>query len=488
MAPHNTQLYINGKFVPSSSGETFEVRNPYSGEVVGLAASASSADCKAAIAAASRAFKTWQYVPAEERIAILAKATQLLATDKYRDKILQGNQEETASVAYWAMVDWFGALSIMKEETNVAEHLKKSVQPSAIPGGEVTVQRRPMGVIFGIAPWNGPFALAIRAVAIAIACGNTAVLKGSEATPKTQGIVAELFHEAGLPAGVLNVLSFSRENAPALTAEVIAHPAVRHINFTGSDRVGKIIAVEAGKHLKPCVLELGGKSPAVVLNDANVEEAARCIVSSSMSHSGQVCIASSRVIVQSQVADKLLAVIKGIVSSLKAGDVVHDSSVQMGPLFTEASAENALAMVKDAQANGAELVIGDVTRKGAVIQPHVLKNVKPGTWLWDREVFGPVLSFAVVETVDEAVELANSTDYSLSASLWTNNTSLAPEIASKIYSGYVNINGPTLHSEPIACLVGLGGSSGYGTFDVEHFTNRRVIVTHPYGRQLPLVQ
>jgi len=146
MAPL-AQLFIDGKFVPSSNGETFEVRNPYSGNIVGLAASATSADCKAAIEAASKAFKTWEHVPVEEKLAIIAKATELLASDKYRAKILQGNQEETASVAYWAMVDWFGALSILKDETQVAEHLKKTVYPSSVPGAEVIVQRRAMGVM-----------------------------------------------------------------------------------------------------------------------------------------------------------------------------------------------------------------------------------------------------------------------------------------------------------------------------------------------------
>ncbi|KAF4617005.1 hypothetical protein D9613_008508 [Agrocybe pediades] len=224
-----------------------------------------------------------------------------------------------------------------------------------------------------------------------------------------------------------------------------------------------------------------------VLNDANVSEAARCIVSASMTHSGQVCMATSRVIVQSGIADKLIGAIKDIVQPFKAGDVQTAQSVQMGALFSEASADNAISMVKDAQANGAEVILGDLNKNGAVIQPHLVKNVAPGMRLWDREVFGPVLSIATFETVDEAVSLANASDYSLSASVYSADVWAAKKIASRIRSGYTNINGPSIHSESIDGLVGLGGASGYGRFNIESFTHKTVIVIHPAERKLPLV-
>ncbi|KDR72513.1 hypothetical protein GALMADRAFT_252630 [Galerina marginata CBS 339.88] len=486
--PPLTQLYINGRFVPSSTGETFEVRNPYSGEVVGLSSSASSADCKAAIDAASEAFKTWEHSTLNQRRDILLKAADLIQSDKYRTKVGQSIQEETAAATYWGNFNWALTSNFLRTQAGTIDQLRGEIYPSgSVPGAQVITQRRAMGVIFGVAPWNAPFVLSLRAIVVPILCGNTTVLKSSEYSPRSQSIVVELFEEAGLPAGVVNFISMSQESAPTLTAEIIAHPAVRCINFTGSDRVGKIIAMEAAKYLKPCVLELGGKAPAIVLNDANISEAAKAIVSSSMSHSGQICMATARVIVQSGVADRLISEVKSLSKNLHAGDVLNDESVALGALFTEGSAKNAISVIKDAQANGAELILGDVVSKGAVLQPHLLRNVKPGMQLWDRETFAPVLVFAVFETIDEAVEMANASDYSLSASLWSGDVYAAQSIAARVHSGYININGPTVHSEPSDGLVGLGGASGYGRFHIEDFTDKRVIICHPVGRKLPLV-
>jgi acyl-CoA reductase-like NAD-dependent aldehyde dehydrogenase len=423
-----------------------------------------------------------------ERRDVLLKAAELILLDKYRTKIADAVQEETAAGKLWATFTSVPQANFLRTQAGTVDQLRGEIFPSgSVPGAQVIAQRRAMGVVFGIAPWNAPFALSVRAVAVPILCGNTTILKSSEFSPRSQSIVVELFEEAGLPPGVLNFISMSRENAPALTAEIIAHPAVRCINFTGSDRVGKIIAMEAAKYLKPCVLELGGKAPAIVLDDANIHEAAKAIVSSSMSYSGQICMATARVIVQSGVADKLISEVKELVKSLRAGDVQNDQGVALGALFTEASAKSAIDTVKDAQANGAELILGDASNKGGVVQPHLVKNVKPGMRLWDRETFAPVLSFAVVETIDEAIDMANASDYSLTASLWSGDLYAAQSIAARIHSGYANINGPTVHSEPTDGLVGLGGASGYGRFHIESFTHKRVIVTHPAGRKLPLV-
>ncbi|KAF8869639.1 Aldehyde/histidinol dehydrogenase [Gymnopilus junonius] len=488
MSPPLTQLYINGQWVPSSTGDTFKVHNPYSGDVVGLSSSASSDDCKTAIKAASEAFKTWRHTPLTLRRDIFLKAAEIIQSEKYKNKIMQSVAEETAAAAYWGVYNSMHPVNFLRTQAGSLSLLNGEMYPSGnVPGAQVITRRRPMGVVFAIAPWNAPVALSLRAIAVPILCGNAVILKSSEFSPRSQSVVAELFEEAGLPAGVLNFLSMSPKTTPSLTAEIIANPFVKCINFTGSDRVGKIIATEAAKHLKPCVLELGGKSPVIVLNDANVEEAARVIVSSSMSHSGQICMASTRVIAQSGVTDKLISQVKEIAGSLRAGDVQNDKGVSLGALFTEASANNAISAVKDALENGAELILGDVSNRKAVVQPHLLKNVKPGTRLWDKETFAPVLSFAVVDTIDEAVDLANASEYSLSAALWSNDIWSAQDIATRINSGYTNINGPTVHSEASDGLIGLGGPSGYGRFHLESFTHKCVTVIHPLGRKLPLV-
>ncbi|KAF9476799.1 aldehyde dehydrogenase [Pholiota conissans] len=481
-----TQLYINGNYVPSSSGETFEVLNPFSGQVVGKAASASSADGKAAVDAAAKAFKTWEYSSHNDRRDVLLRAANLLESEKYRNKIVQCMAEEVAAPLYWSMFNVMGSANLLRTQAGVVERLKGEIFPSGtVPGAQVISQRRAMGVIFCIAPWNAPITLTVRAIASPLIAGNTLVLKPSESSPKSQSIIVELFEEAGLPAGVLNFLPMSREGAPALTAEIIGNLLVRNVNFTGSDRVGKIIAMEAAKHLKPCILELGGKAPAVVLNDANITEAAKGLVFGALANSGQICMSTERVIVQSGIAEQLISQVKGLCESIKAGDTTTDRTSQIGALFTESLAENVVGMIKEAQASGAEVILGDTNRKRSVLVPHLIRNVKPGMRVWDRESFGPVMVFAVVDTVDEAVDMANSSEYSLCASLWTSDVFAGQAIAFRIRAGCTSINGPTLHSEPADGLVGLGGASGYGRFHIENFTDRRSIIVHPPGRKYP---
>ncbi|KAJ7484397.1 Aldehyde/histidinol dehydrogenase [Mycena latifolia] len=489
MAPF-TPLFIDGQQVSASDNATFEVYNTSAGAAVGTSASASSADCVAAVEAAGRAFKSWEKTTPYARRDIFLKAAALLGSDRWRDLVTQTTREETACTHAWAAIAAASGVSVILTIASFANDLTgKTFTSASIPGMQCVMEQRAMGVIFGIAPWNAPFGLTIRAIAMPIMCGNTVVVKSSEYSPRTQALAVQLFHEAGLPNGVVNYLSMSRESSPALTAEIIAHPLVRKINFTGSDRVGRIIATEAAKHLKPTVLELGGKAPAVVLNDASIHDAANAIVYGAMMHSGQICMSTERVIVQSGAAEALIAQIKSLAASLTAGDLKNDpTNVKLGPLFSEASAENVISMITEAQAAGAEVLLGDLGRQGAVVRPHLVKGLQPGMRLWDRESFGPVIAFAVVDTPEEAVELANASDYSLTSSLWTSDMYMAQRIAPLIRAGYVNVNGPTVHTEPLVSLVGLGGSSGYGHFGIDDFTDKRVIATHPLGRQFPFLQ
>ncbi|KAJ6532750.1 Aldehyde/histidinol dehydrogenase [Mycena vulgaris] len=487
--PPFTPLFIDGQEVPASDNATFEVYNTSVRAVVGTSASASSADCIAAVEAAGRAFKNWEQTTPYARRDIFLKAADLLCTDRWRDLIMQTTLEETGCTPAWA-AGYVASLPVIRTIASFANDLTgKTFMSATVPGLQCVMEQRAMGVVFGIAPWNAPFALTIRAIAVPLICGNTVVVKSSEYSPRTQALAVQLFHEAGLPNGVVNYISMSRESSPALTAEIIAHPLVRKINFTGSDRVGRIIATEAAKHLKPTVLELGGKAPAVVLDDASIPDAANAIVFGAMLHSGQICMSTERVIVQRGAAEALIAQVKSLAASLTAGDLKADpKSAKLGPLFSEGSAENVVSMIAEAQAAGAEVLLGDLGRQGAVVRPHLVKGVKPGMRLWERESFGPVIAFAVVDTPEEAVELANASDYSLSAALWTSDMYLAQRVALLIRAGYVNVNGPTFHSEPLVSAVGLGGASGYGHFGIDDFTDKRVIATHPLGRQFPFLQ
>lgn len=326
---------------------------------------------------------------------------------------------------------------------------------------------------------NAPVNLSFRAIAVPLVCGNTVVLKSSELSPRSQAIAFELLKEAGLPAGVLNYISIDRSDAPARTAEMIAHKAVRRINFTGSDRFGKILATEAAKYLKQCVFELGGKAPAIVCEDADLEEAAKAIVFGGMMHSGQICMATERVLVHKSIATKFSDRLVSIASKLIPGDTANDSSARLSALFTESSAANVINQLTQAEQQGAKVLLGDLQRKGSLVGPHVVSNVTPDMSLFVHESFGPVLAITEFETDEEAIALANDSDYSLMASLWTQNLHKAMKLAPELRAGSVQVNGATIHIEPTFGNAGLGGATGYGRFNVDSFTDSRMIVFHP---------
>lgn len=480
-----TPLLINGERRPASTGGTFEVRNPHTGALASTAASASSDDCRAAIEAAQRAFPAWEDTPTNTRRQILVRAIATLESEEWQKKAAASLRAEVAMPESQVIFNLRSAPNSLSGFTCVVNELKGETLPSVIPGGQVFVQRRALGVVYAVVPWNAPLPLMAMSVALPLICGNTVVVRPSEICPHASSLVLDALHDAGLPPGVVNLLPMSVQNTPSLTSEIIAHPAVRKIAFTGSDRVGRILAGEAAKHLKSCVFELGGKAPAVVLADADIEQASRAIVYGALLFSGQICMSTERVIVQRPVFEPLVAAIKRHIDTLTVGDPEQS---HLSSLFTGGSADNVLAMLKEAKEAGAEVLLGDMKKSGpALLKPHVVTGVKTDTRLWQRETFGPVLVVAPVDTVDEAVELANETDYSLAASLWTNDLYNAMNVSRRIRSGTVCINGSTIHVEGTIGISGLGGSSGYGRFNVENFTEKRVITLHPPKGSYPLL-
>ncbi|KAG6891624.1 hypothetical protein C0992_001309 [Termitomyces sp. T32_za158] len=425
---HLTPLFINGEL--KSSGPTFDVISPGSGLVVGQYISATAEDCKAAVDAAATAFETWQHSTIAERRAIFLKAAQLIDTDKYKDIVLQANHEETAPSDAWPALVWGVASPTLRQVSELVGDLKGQLLPSVTPGGQLEILRKPMGVILSVASWNAPLGLALRAVMIPIICGNTVVLKSSERSPRSQSIVFELFREAGLPSGVLNIISCSRKDAEARMTELIAHPAVRKITFTGSEKVGRSIAKVAAHYLKPCILELGGKAPVIVFDDANVSAAAESISVSALLNAGQICISAERVIVQAGIAPALINALLVMFQSFVG---------KVGPLIDEAAAERIVQLVKDAVKGGAEVLLGDMTRERTTVQPHLVQIPFKGSEtgkdidIWEKESFGPAV--IVVNTVDEAVQLANLSEYSLSAAIWTNDMRVAQDVSAQVRAG-----------------------------------------------------
>ncbi|KZT66782.1 ALDH-like protein [Daedalea quercina L-15889] len=455
-------LFIDGQEWPASSGASFEVRNPYSNEVVGLAAAATSEDVRDAIAAASRAFPAWEQTPPDARAVVVLKTVDILETAEYKEKLAARLRDELSAADALIQLDTRSSISFVREYAASIVELKGKTNPSRIPGAYIVVQRRGMGVILVIAPWNVPLSLTFRAVILPILCGNTVDLKSSEATPRSQALAVEILRKAGLPDGVLNFVCIAKAEAPARVAEMIAHPAVRKVNFTGGARVGKLIAMEAVRHLKPCVLELGGKAPVV-----------------SPAALGQICMSTERVIVLRSVAEQLSAAIQHQFSELKAGGPGHP----LGPLFSQMSPECVIGLVRDAKAAGAEILLGDGTREESIVQPHIITKVTRDMQLWHHEMFGPVVVLVEVDSIEEAIERANDSGYTLMASLWTENIHTAFEVAPHIRSGTININGQTVNSD--GRLVGLGGESGYGRFSVQEFTDARTLIFHLVKPQIP---
>ncbi|KAH9030341.1 aldehyde dehydrogenase [Lactarius pseudohatsudake] len=483
-----TPLLINGERRPASTGATFEVRNPHT----------------AAIEAAQRAFPAWEDTPSNTRRRILLRALATLESEEWQKKVAAPLRAEVAMPESHVLFNLRSAPAPLADFACLVNELKGETLPSIIPGGQVFIQRRALGVVYSVVPWNAPLPLMIISVALPLICGNTVVVRPSEVCPHSSSFIVDALHDAGLPAGVLNFLPMSAEETPSLTSEIIAHPAVRKIAFTGSDRVGRVLAGEAAKHLKPCVFELGGKAPAVVLADADIEQASRAIVSGALQFSGQICMSTERVIVQRPVLEPLVAAIKRNIDTLTVGDPEH---ANISSLFTDRSADNIIAMLKGAKEAGAEVLLGDLEKAGpALLKPHVLIGVKTETQLWQRETFGPVLVVAVVDTIDEAVDLANATEYSLAAAVWTNDLYNAMSVSRRLryglwfcllirlhwtrlgsfFLGSVSINGSTIHLEGAIGLTGLGGSSGYGRFNVDNFTDKRVITLHPPKSNYPL--
>ncbi|KAK0204226.1 aldehyde dehydrogenase domain-containing protein [Desarmillaria ectypa] len=472
----------------SSDNSIFEVRNPYTNAVVGTAASASSKDCQDAIESAARALETWQSTLLSDRREVFLKISQMLQTLEYKDKVIALFQAETGASLGAAVSNWHIACAFIHSIVSSYHEFRGEYFPSdALPGSQVTVQRRPIGVIFSVCPWNLPAALTALAVGYAILCGNTVVLKPSEYSPKSQALIVDLFHKAGLPSGVLNFLPMGKDVTPNLTAEIIAHPLVRKISFIGSESVGRIVAMEAAKLLKPCVLELGGNAPSIVFSDANIDTAAKALVYGAFSFAGQACISTERVLVQRDVSEALNSKICDLAKSIKAGEQSPDIPT-ISSLVHSKSAAAVIDMIREAQGAGAQVLVGDMQADDALVQPHIIFDVKPGMKLWECESFGPVLCITAFDTLEEAISLANNSKYSLTSSVWTSNMDTARQVSNQLRSGYTHINGPTSYVEPAYAVAAAGGgSSGYGRFDVNEFTYKHIIVTHPVQANYPVV-
>ncbi len=380
-----TKLLINGADAAAAGGATFDRIDPITGEVATRASAASVADGKAAVAAAAAAFPAWAALgPNARRKHLMAAAAKLREkSPEFASRIMA----ETGATEGWGHFNVAFAATMLEEAAAMTSQVTGEVIPSDYPGTLAMAIRQPAGVVLGIAPWNAPVILGVRAVALPLACGNTVVLKGSEICPATHRLIGDVFAEAGLPAGVLNVVTHAAKDASAVVEAMIAEPAVRRVNFTGSTRVGRLVAEMAARHLKPVVLELGGKAPLLVLDDADLDEAVKASAFGAFMHQGQICMATERIIVDTAVADDFVARFAKKAKSLAVGNP-HNGSFPIAACVDISTVKRVKELIDDAVSKGAVLAAGG-TGEGVFFPPTIVDKVTLGHAHLSRRIFWP---------------------------------------------------------------------------------------------------
>jgi vanillin dehydrogenase len=479
------QLLIGGTWRDASSGATHDVINSFTGDAVTTQAAAGVSDVYAAADAAYEAFPAWAALSPSERGDILIKAGELL-TERAPD-IAKAVSEETAGTFGWGMFNCGLAASMFAAAGQAAhEHMTHEVA-SGVPGLDSRAVRQPLGVCVGIAPWNAPVILGARAVIWPLAFGNTVVLKGSEQSPRVHGAIIQTLVDAGAPAGVVNYITNDPKDAAAVVGALIEHPHTAHINFTGSSKVGAIIATKAAPLLKRTLLELGGKAPLVVLDDADLDAAAAAASFGAFMHAGQICMSTERIVVDQAVQDDLVAKLAARADALTTGSP-FDEGTMVGPVVTQASSEHVSELITDAKDKGATIAAGG-TSDGVVHRPTVVTGVTPEMRIYGEESFGPVVTVVTVDGLDDAVRVANDTEYGLSAAVFGQDTDRALGVAARIESGICHVNGSTVHDEATAPFGGVK-ASGWGRFGsgqvAEEFTTLRWITVSTEERHYPI--
>ncbi len=478
-------MLINGLKVTAENNATFERRNPLDGTLATRAPAASAADAVMAVEAAAEAFKTWSQTGPNERRALLLKAADKL--EAKMPQFIDAVPAETGATGMWAGFNVMLAVGMIREAASLTTQVAGEVIPSDVAGLLAMGVRQAAGVVLGIAPWNAPIILAVRAIATPLACGNTVVLKGSENCPRTHGLIVEAFQEAGFPVGVVNYITNAPQDAGMVVDAMVAHPAVRRVNFTGSTRVGKIIALTCAKYLKPVVLELGGKAPLVILDDADLDDAVNAAAFGSFANSGQICMSTERIIVDQSIADTFVKKFADKAKNLPLGDPRKPEPVVLGSVIGMGTVAHCNGLIDDALAKGAKLLCGGKATD-TLMPATLLDYVTPAMRIYHEETFGPVKAIVRVKNTEEAIACANDNEYGLSAAVFGRDIARAYNVARQIDSGICHVNGPTVHDEAQMPFGGVKGS-GLGRFGgkagIAEFTDLRWITIQTQPRHYP---
>ncbi|KAI9726655.1 MAG: hypothetical protein M1834_008968 [Cirrosporium novae-zelandiae] len=457
-------LQINGEEVKTAT--SFPIVSPATKKKIWYSSSASVDDAIRATEAAQAAFPSWSRTKAAYRRDILLKAASLIESRK--EELIDYMRQETGAEDFFAR-NFNIPLSqeIVRDVAGrIAVAIAGSVPESAHNDTNAIVYKEPYGVILAIAPWNAPYILGIRSIVYALAAGNTCVLKGPELAPRCYWAIGSIFAEAGLPSGVLNVIIHRAEDAAEVTNALIAHPAIRKVNFTGSTNVGSIISSTAGKYLKPVLMELGGKGSVIICEDADLEKAAKECALGSFLHSGQICMITERIIVPASLHSAFIS------HFLPAINALYGPSTPAPVLISSGAVQKNKSLVRDALSKGATLLLGTAppeiseteTETETTLRPLVLTNLTPSMTLYHTESFGPTVSLIPSTSLPHAIQIANDSPYGLTASVFTRDLAQGLKVARELEVGAVHVNGMSVHDEAGLPHGGVKGS-GWGRFN-----------------------
>ena len=476
------QLYIGGEWVDSAGGATFDDLNPFDGDVVARIAAGTREDANRAVETAAAAFAEWSQSPPAARQAIFLKAADIL--ESRAEDIATWLTRETGCTFGFAMFQLHFVPGLFRQAAALGYMPMGEVIPSDTGAFSMGL-RRPLGVVGAIAPWNAALILSARSIAAPLALGNTVVLKPSELSPYVGGLLwGEIFAEAGLPAGVLNIVTHAPGEAGAIGDELVENPAVRCVNFTGSTETGRRLAEAAGRNLKRLVLELGGYNPLIVLADADLDYAVNATAFGAFLHQGQICMSARRIIVERPIADEFTKRLTEKTKGLKVGDPNEQDTI-IGPLINESALDMVKSRVEEAVSKGAKVLAGGEA-VGSAFQPTLLADVPEDSDFAKIETFGPVASIEVVDSPEEAVQRANATSYGLASGILTSDTDRGLALAQQIEAGIVHVNDQPVGDEPQMPFGGVK-DSGLGRFGgtaaIHEFTDLHWITVskpHPF--------
>ena len=476
-------MYVGGRWWPVE--KTFSDINPSDDSEWARVPDVGVAEVRNAIDSANHAFENWSKLPFNQRAHFMTKIAEIF--EKRKMDVVKALRTEAGG--------WFGKsifeASYVPEVFCAAAAMNYQSIGEVIPSefGKLSMAiRRPVGVVSVISPWNFPAILTSRGIAFALAAGNTVVLKPSEETPYCGGLLfAEIFEEAGVPGGVLNVITCSRDNVSVVGEELIEHPLVKGVSFTGSTAVGREIAARAGAHLKKCCVELGGKDALIVCDDADMDRATGAANFGSFMHQGQICMSVEKILVQESIMQEFLERFKDRASRLKVGDPTKELDHIIGPLINDRQVIRVKSQIEDAVAKGGKIVLGGKV-EGRYVEPTIITDVTSDMTLYQDETFGPVVSVIPFSTDEEAIAIANDTEYGLSSGVITKDEYRGLEIAQKLETGMCHINCSSVNDEPHAPFGG-SKSSGVGRhggrWATDTFTETRWITLERGGRDFP---